>query len=158
MGSKFTKLNRCLALVGIIFLVGTIRHVKQPTTATSESQFTTPLLTYAQTNLSHPTTNSGFLDDIKLSPDAPVTIHDPDPHHAGFNFQKDLPSGSFDQLPRRSGDATKPAFTVVNWELDYELFNSEGFAFKLNLKPGYPDPRVLIPTRLDPGLGVSIKF
>jgi len=158
MGSKLTKLNRCLALVGIIFLVGTIRHVKQPPTATSESHFTTPLLTYAQTNLSHPATNSGFLNDIKLSPDAPVTIHDSDPHHAGFNFQKDLPSGSFNQLPRRSGDASKPAFTVVNRELNYELFGSEGFAFKLNLKPWYPNPDAPLPTRLDPGFGISIKF
>ena len=158
MGSKFTKLNRCLALVGILFLVGTIRHVKQPPTATSESHFTTPLLTYAQTNLSHPATNSDFLDDIKLSPDASVTIHDSDPHHAGFNFQKDLPSGSFDQLPRRSGNATKPAFTVVNRELDYELFGSEGFAFKLNLKPAYPNPAAALPTRLDPGFGISLKF
>jgi hypothetical protein len=47
---------------------------------------------------------------------------------------------------------------VVNRELNYELFGSEGFAFKLNLKPGYPNPEAPIPTRLDPGLGVSFKF
>jgi len=94
----------------------------------------------------------------KLSPDAPVTIHDSDPHHAGFNFQKDLPSGSFNQLPRRSGDASKPAFTVVNRELNYELFGSEGFAFKLNLKPWYPNPDAPLPNAPGPRLRISIKF
>jgi len=158
MGSKLANLKRCLVLVGIIFLAGAIWHMKPPPVAIGNRHFTTPVLTYARTDRPCPAMNSGFLDDINLSLDAPATIHDSDPHHAGFNFQKDLPSGSFDQLPRRSGNATKPAFTVVNRELDYELFGSEGFAFKLNLKPGNPDPRVLIPTRLDPGLGVTIKF
>jgi hypothetical protein len=140
--------------------VGAIWHVKQPPAATSENPFTlpVPVLTYAKTDLPHPATNGGFLDDINLSLDPPVEIHDSDPYHAAFNFQSDLPSGRFGQLPRRSGNATKSAFTVVNRELDYELFGSEVFAFKLNLKPGYPDPRVQIPTRLDPGLGVSFKF
>ena len=160
MGFKLINLKRYVALVGIIILAGAIRHVKQPPAATSESSFTlpAPVLTYAKTDPPHPATNSGFLDDIKLSYDLPVTIHNSESNHTSFNFQKDLPSGSFAQLPRRSGNATKSAFTVVNRELDYELFGSEGFAFKLNLKPGNPDPRVLIPTRLDPGLGVTIKF
>jgi hypothetical protein len=47
---------------------------------------------------------------------------------------------------------------VVDRKLNYELFGSEGFALKLNLEPAYPNPEALIPTRLDPGFGVSIKF
>jgi hypothetical protein len=159
MGLKLTNLNRCVALVGIIFLAEAIRYVERQAAATGKSHFITPVLTYARTDLSRPATNSGFLDDINLSLDPPVTTHDLKPNHAGFNFQKDLPSGSFDQLPPpRSGDATKTALTVKNRELNYELFGSEGFAFKLYLKPGYPNPEAPIPTRLDPGLGVSFKF
>ena len=162
MGFKLINLKQCLVLVvvlvGIILLVGTIRHEQKPPTATGKSHFTTPILTYARMALPQPATNSGFLDNINLSFDPQVKIHDPDPYLARLNFQSDLPSGSFAQLPRRSGNATKSAFTVVNRELDYELFGSEGFAFKLNLKPGYSYPEALIPTRLDPGLDISIKF
>ena len=58
----------------------------------------------------------------------------------------------------RLGNATKSRLTVADRRLNYELFNSGSFAFKVNLKPGYPYPEALIPTRLDPGLDISIKF
>ena len=161
MGFKLINLKRCLALaglVGIILLIGAILHVKQPPAATSQSHFTVPELTCAKMDLPHPATNSGFLDNINLSLDPPVIIHDPDPNHASLNFQGDIPLGSFDQLQPRPGDTTKPALTVADKKLNYELFGSEGFAFKLNLKPAYPNSEALIPTRLDPGFGVSLKF
>ena len=161
MAFKLINMKRCLALVGlvgIILLMGAILHVKKPPAATSQSHFTAPVLTYAQTDMPHPVTNSGFLDDIKISFDPPVIIHDPDPYHASLNFQRDLPSESFDKLPPRPGDTTKPAFTVVDRKLNYELFGSEDFAFKLNLKPAYPNPEAAIPTGLDPGFGISLKF
>ena len=161
MGFKLINLKRCLALVGlfgIILLMGAILHVKQPSAATSQSPLTTPELTYAKMDLPHPATNSGFLDDIKISFDPPVTIHDPDLDHASLNLQRDLPSGSFDQLQSRSGNTTKHALTVADRQLNYELLDSEGFALKLNLKPAYPNPAAAIPTGLDPGFGISLKF
>jgi hypothetical protein len=47
---------------------------------------------------------------------------------------------------------------MADQKLNYELFGSEGFALKLNLAPAYPYPEAPIPTRLDPGFGISIKF
>jgi hypothetical protein len=161
MGFELIKLKRCLAFVGlggIILPMGAILHVKQPPAATSQSHLTTPVLTYAKMDLPHPATNSGFLDDIKISFDPPVTIHDPDLDRASLNFQRDLPSGSFGKLQPRSGDATKHALTVADRQLNYELYGSEGFAFKLNLKPAYPNPEAAIPSGLDPGFGISLKF
>ena len=161
MGFKLINLKRCLALVGlvgIILLMGAILHVKQPPAATSQSHLTTPELTYARMDPPHPATNSGFLDDIKISFDPPVTIHDPDLDHASLNLQRDLPSGSYDQLQSRSGNTTKHALTVADRQLNYELLDSEGFALKLNLKPAYPNPAAAIPTGLDPGFGISLKF
>ena len=161
MGLKLINLKRCLALaglVGIILLIGAILHVKQPPAATSQSHFTTPELTYARMDPPHPATNSGFLDNITLSLDPPVIIHDPELDHASLNFQGDIPLGNFDQLQPRPGDTTKPALTVADKKLNYELFGSEGFALKLNLTPAYPNPEALIPTRLDPGFGISLKF
>jgi len=48
--------------------------------------------------------------------------------------------------------------TVANSKLNYELLGSEDFSLKFNLTPAYPKPEALIPTRLDPGVGVTIKF
>jgi hypothetical protein len=161
MGFQLINLKHCLVfggLVGIILPMGAILHVKPPPAPTSQSHLIAPELTYASMDLPHPATNSGFLDDIKISFDPPVTIHDPDLDHASLNFQRDLPSGSFDQLQPRRGDATKRALTVADRQLNYELFGSEGFALKLNLKPAYPNPEAAIPTGLAPGFGVSIKF
>ena len=162
MGFKLINLKQCLVLVvvlvGIILLVGTIRHEQKPPTATGKSHFTTPILTYARMALPQPATNSGFLDNINLSFDPQVKIHDPDPYLARLNFQSDLPSGSFDKLQPGLGNATKSRLTVADRRLNYELFNSGSFVFKVNLKPGYSYPEALIPTRLDPGLDISIKF
>ena len=162
MGFKMINLKRCLAfvgLVGIILPMGAILHVKPPPAATSQSPLTMPELTYARLDLPHPATNSGSLNGIKISFDPPpVTIHDPDLDRASLNFQRDLPSGSFHQLQPRPGVSMKRALTVADRKLDYELYGSEGFAFKLNLKPAYPNPEAAIPTGLDPGFGISLKF
>jgi hypothetical protein len=161
MGFKLINLKRCLALVGlfgIILLMGAILHVKEPPAATSQSHLITPELTYARMDVPHPATNSGFLDNITLSLEPPVIIHDPDLDRASLNLQRDLPSGNFGRLQPRSGDATKHALTVADRQLNYELFGSEGFAFKLSLKPAYPNPAAAIPTGLDPGFGISLKF
>ena len=161
MGFKLINLKHCLVfvgLVGIILPMGAILHVKPPPAPTSQSPLTTPELTYARMDLPHPATNSGFLDDINISLDPPVIFHDPAPYHASLNFQRDLPSGSVDKLQPRPGVITKPALTVADRKLNYELIGSGGFTLKLNLTPAYPKPEALIPTRLDPGFGVSIKF
>jgi len=162
MGVKLINLKRCLALaglVGIILLMGAILQVEEPPAATSQSHLTTPVLTYAKMDRPHPATNSGFPDGIKISFDpSPATIHDPDLDHASLNLQSDLPPGSFDRLQPRSGNTTKHALTVADRQLNYELLDSEGFALKLNLKPAYPNPTAAIPTGLDPGFGISLKF
>jgi hypothetical protein len=161
MEFKLINLKQCLVFVGfvgIILLMGAILYLKQPPAPTSQSHLIAPELTYARMDLPHPATNSGFLDNITLSLDPPVIIHDPELDHASLNFQRDLPSGSFDQLQPRPGDSTKNALTVADRQLNYELYGSEGFAFKLNLKPAYPNPAAALPTRLDPGFGISLKF
>ena len=158
MGFKLITVKRCLVLVGIVLLVGAIRHEQQPPTSISKSHFTSPVLTYARMDLPQLATNGGFLDNINLSLDPPAIIHDPDSPLARLNFQSDLPSGSFDPLPPRLGDATKPRLTVADRKLNYELFGSGGFALRLNLKPAYSNPNAPVPTSLDPGFGISLKF
>ena len=109
-------------------------------------------------SIPHPATNSGFLDNINLSLNPPVEIPATDLNDTNLNFQTDLPSGSFDELKPRSGDAPKPGLTVADRKLNYELLGSKGFALKLILTPVYLNPEAIIPERLVPGLGISIKF
>jgi hypothetical protein len=154
-------MKRCLAFVGLvsfIMLMGAILHLQKSPGAPSKSHFTSPELTYAKMDLPHPATNGGFLDDINLSLDPSVTIHDPDTNHASLNFQSDLPSGRFDELQPRPGNTPKRALTVADRQLNYELLDLNGFALKLNLKPAYSNPEAAIPSSLDPGFGISLKF
>lgn len=106
----------------------------------------------------HPATNSGFLDNINLSLNPTVEIPATDLNDTSHNFQRNLPSGSFDKLQPRPGDAPKPVLTVADRKLNYELLGSKDFALKLNLTPVYLNPGAIIPERLVPGLGISIKF
>lgn len=137
--------------------MGAILYETRPPEATDQSHIAVPELAYTKMD-PPPGMNGGFLDNIKLSLDPPVKIHNPDPVRARLHLQSDLPAAGFDKLQSRPGDTTKPVLTVVDRELNCELFSSEDFALQLSLKPVYPNPETPIPTRLDPGLGVSIKF
>src|SRR6202142_700661 len=149
--------KQCLALVGIILLMGAILSEQKLLAATSISHLTAPELTYARTEMPHPATNSGFLDNIQLSYEPGVEIHDPDPRSASHSLQTDFPTGSFDQFQPRSGHTPKPGLTMADRKLNYQLLGSGGFAFKLNLTPAYRYPEESTPTGLDPGFGISIK-
>ena len=110
-------------------------------------------------SIPHPATNnSGFLDNINLSLNLPVEIPATHLNYTSLNFQRDLPSGRFEELQPRLGEAPKPALTVADRKLNYELLGSQGFALKLNLTPVYLNPEAIIPKSLAPGLGISIKF
>ncbi len=148
----------CLPLAGMIFLMGAVLPAKQLPAATGRSHFTSPELTYARKDPPHPATSRGFLDNIYLSLDQPAEIPATDPEDTSLNLQRDLPDGSFDQLPPRPGHVAKSTLTMADRKLDYELYGSESFALKLNLAPAYPYPEALMPTRLDPGFGISFKF
>ena len=147
-----------LALVGMTVLMGAVLPEQKHPEATGTSHFTAPELTYARMDNPPPPTNSGFLDQVNLSYDPGVAIHDPDPQSASRSLQPDLTAGSYDQLPPKPGPVPKPGFTVADRKLNYQLLGSGGFAFKLNLTPAYPHPQASIPTGLDPGFGISIKF
>ena len=151
-------LKRCLALVGLTVLMGATLHKKNPLAAASNSPLAATELTYARMDPPHPPTNSNFLDNINLSLNPPVEIQPRNLEDAGLNFQRDLPSGNFNELQPKSGVAPKRALTVADRKLNYELLGSKDMDFKFNLTPAYANPEATIPTSLDPGFGISIKF
>ena len=158
MGLKRNNLRQCLALAGLAFLTGaTLPRQKLPNAA-GNSHLTAPELTYARMDIPPSATNGGFLDDISLSLDPPVEIPVTDFNDARLNLLSDLPAGSFDPLQPRPDEIAPRTLTVADRRLNYQLYGSGGFAVKLNLEPAYPYPQALMPTRLDPGFGISLKF
>jgi len=158
MGFQRINLKQCLVLGGVVLLMTAIGKEKLPLASTSRNGFTSPQLTYARMNLPPPATNSAFLDHINLSLDPPAEVSTADLNDAGLNFPSDLPVGRLAEWQSRPGNATKHALSVADRKLNYELFGSEDFAFKLNLTPTYPRPEAMMPTGLGPGFGISLKF
>ena len=110
-------------------------------------------------SIPHPATNnSGFLDNINLSLNPSVGFPATHLNDTSLNFQRDLPSRSIDELQPKSGESPKSALTVEDRKLNYELLGSKSFALKLNLTPVYPNREAIIPERVVPGLGISLKF
>jgi hypothetical protein len=152
-------MKRYLTLAGIIFLVGiTLLFEEKPEVESDESHIASPELTYARMDAPHQATNGNFLDSINLALQPGVQFHDSDLERVSLAFGKDPPPANLTKLQPRLGDTKNPVLTVVDRQLNFELFGSEGFALKLKLTPAYPNPEALIPTRVDPGLGMSIKF
>jgi hypothetical protein len=152
-------MKRYLVLAAMILLAGVVYlYEEKPPAETRPSRLSSPELTYEKMDVPQVTTNSHFLDNINLTYEPMVVIRDPEAQPTSLPYGKDLPSAPLGKIRPRPVDTAAPAFTVADRKLNYELLGSEGFSVKLNLAPAYPNPQALIPTRLDPGVGVSIKF
>jgi hypothetical protein len=152
-------MKRYLVLAGMILLAGVIFLFEEKLRVeTSESHIPPAELTLAKPEVKQPAPNSHFLDNIHLSYDPIERVPDSDPPHASLADGKDLPSASLEKIRPRLGETAAPVLTFADRKFNFELLGSEGFSLKLNLTPEYPKPEALIPTRLDPGVGVSIKF
>jgi hypothetical protein len=153
-------MKRYLVLAGMILLAAVIYvSEEKPRVETGESHVPTPPeLTLAKMEVPQVATNSHFLDNINISYDTAVKIQDPDPQPASLANGNDLPYASPGKIRPKPEDTTPPPLTVAGRKLNYELLGSDSFSLKFNLTPAYPNPEALVPTRLDPGVGVSIKF
>ncbi len=152
-------MKRYLVLAGMILLAGIIFfHEEKPRVETVESRIPAPTLTYAKIETPHLTTDSHFLANINLSYDSGPTIPGSGLKRAMPIYDKTLPAAGPGKLRPKSDDTAPPVITVADRKLNYEVLGSEDFSLKFNLTPAYPNPEALIPTRLDPGIGLSIKF
>lgn len=153
-------MKRYLVLAGMILLAAVIFfYEEKPRVETDESHIPSPPdLTLARMEVPTVATNSHFLDNIHLSYEPMARIQNPDPQYGIPVSEKDLPSANAEKIRPRPEEPATPVITVVDRKLNYELLGSKDFSLKLNLTPAYPNPEALIPTRLDPGVGVSIKF
>lgn len=51
-----------------------------------------------------------------------------------------------------------PPITLKDRQLGYTLLELGSFKLDLHLKPGYPTPEALVPTRVDPAISGSFSF
>ena len=152
-------MKRYLVLAGMILLGAVIYlYEEKPRVETGESHIPSLEFSFAKLDLPHLETNSHFLDGIHLSYEPMAIIRDNEPTLASLAEEKDLPSARVQKLRPQPVETATPVFTVADSKLNIELLGAEGFSLKLNLTPAYPNPEALIPTRLDPGVGMSIKF
>jgi hypothetical protein len=156
-------MKRYLVLAGMILLAAGLGlvffHEKKPRVETGEHRIPPPELTYANMDAPHLATNSHFLDNINLSYEPLANIRDPDAQPTSLAYETNLPPAvSLEKWRPKPDHTMKPGLTVADRKLNFELLGSQGFSLQLNLTPVYPNPEALIPTRLDPGVGVSIKF
>jgi hypothetical protein len=153
-------MKRYLVLAGMILLAAIISfYEEKPRVETGESHIPSPPgLTFARMEVPPAATNSHFLDDVNLTYDPMVKIQDSAPRRASLADGKDLPSANPERIKSKPEDPTAPVITVVDSKINYELLGSKDFSLKLNLTPAYANPEALIPTRLDPGVGVTLKF
>ena len=152
-------MRRWFIISGIILLLGAALYERPPTAAPETSSIKVPELTPNRTTLSPPAADSGFLDNINLSLEPADRSNALDPSRAKINFQRDLSTASTANLHARpDNNATRLQLTMENQELNLEVPVTKDFAFKLNFKPVYSQPDSLIPARVDPTFGVSVKF
>ena len=152
-------MKRYLVLAGMILLAWVIFfREEKPRVETVESRIPSPALTYAKIETPQPTAGSHFLDNINLSYDSAPAIPDSSLNRATPIYDKTLPAAGLGKLRPKPDDTAPPVITVADRKLNYEVLGTEDFSLKFNLTPAYPNPGALIPTRLDPGIGLSIKF
>jgi hypothetical protein len=151
-------MKRYLVLVGIILVVAGVLFEEKHRAATIKNHIVVPELKYPQFAVQPVARENSFADNIDLWNYPRVKTHDTDMAYANFAFQKDNAPASFEKFHSKFDDETEPVFTVQNREAAYAIFNGDGFKLTLNLKPAYPTPQALLPTRLDPSVGGSFSF
>lgn len=153
-------MKRYLTMAGIILVVGIVLYLEEREVEeeSGASRIPSPELTLAAMAMPQLPTNGSFLENVTISYEPVVKIQDTDLQRVSLVFEKNPPPVNLEDLRPRPGNTRDPVLTFADRQLNYELFGAQGFSFKLNFKPGYPNPEALVPSRVDPGLGVSIKF
>jgi hypothetical protein len=102
--------------------------------------------------------DSNFSDNVDLWGNSQGKTGEADSGYISLTFQNDLKSANFEKFQSQLDDKSESVLTVQDREVAYALFEVGGFTLTLNLKPAYPNPQALLPTRLDAGIGGSFSF
>ena len=150
-------MKRRWVLVGIILLVAAVLFEEKHRAATHNSQAPVAGVTQSEQGvLDLPPSN--FSDQVNLWGNPRVSYADVDLGYTGLALQTNFAPANFEQFRSQLDFKTEPVLTVMDREVAYAFFASGGFSLTLKLKPEYANPEALIPTRVNPGIGVNFKF
>jgi hypothetical protein len=150
-------MKRTLIFIGIILVAGGGLFAKRHRAATVKNHLPPVTLTDPAT-VPFVAKASNFSDNVDLWGDPWVKTADTGSGYASFVFENDPRFASFEMFQLKLDNQAEPVVTVLDRELAYSFFQLGGFKLNLNLKPAYPNPDAILPTRIDPGLSGSFSF
>ena len=150
-------MKRALIFIGIILVAGGGLFAKRHRAATIKNHLPPVTLTDPAT-MPFVAKASNFSDNVDLWGDPWAKTADPGSGSASFAFEKEPRLASFDTFQLKLDNQLEPVVTVQDREFAYSFFQLGGFRLKLNLKPAYPNPEAILPTRIDPGISGSFSF
>ena len=150
-------MKRALIFIGIILVAGGGLFAKRHRAATVKNHLPPVTLTDPAT-VPFVVKASNFSDYVDLWGDPWVKTADTGSGYTSLVFGKEPRPASFEMFQPKLDNQVEPVVTVLDRELAYSFFQLGGFKLNLNLKPAYPNPDAILPTRIDPGLSGSFSF
>jgi hypothetical protein len=150
-------MKRALIFIGIILVAGGGLFAKRHRAATVKNHLPPVTLTDPAA-VPFVVKASNFSDYVDLWGDPWAKTADTGSGYTSLVFGKEPPPASFETFQPKLDNQVEPVVTVLDRELAYSFFQLGGFKLNLNLKPAYPNPDAILPTRIDPGLSGSFSF
>jgi hypothetical protein len=102
--------------------------------------------------------DSNFSDQVDLWGDPWVKTADPGSGYTSLFFENEPRVAHFEMFQPKLDGQAEPIVTVLDREVAYSFFQLGGFKLNLKLKPAYPNPEAILPTRIDPSISGSFSF
>jgi hypothetical protein len=152
-------MKRAWLIIGIILLLGGVVF-EEKHRAETVKKHTFPAISTEQDpeEDTYLIPKSNFSGQVDLWGDPWVKTDDPDLTYASLAFKNGLKEASIEKFQARPDNGAEPVLTVLDRQVAYALFELGGVKLKFNLKPAFPNPEALLPTRLDPSITGSFSF
>jgi hypothetical protein len=150
-------MKRAWVFIGIILLVGGILFEEKHRAETIKNHLP-PVVLGDPAAAPYMVRGNNFSDYVDLWGDPWVKTAHADSGYASLVFENDPKTASFEKFQSKLDYEAAPMITVQDREVAYALFQAGSFTLKLNLKPAYPNPEAILPTRIDASLGGSFSF
>jgi hypothetical protein len=150
-------MKRAWVFIGIILLVGGILFEEKHRAETIKNHLP-PVVLGDPAAAPYVVWDNNFSDYVDLWGDPKVKTSHADSGYASFVFENDPKTASFEKFQSKLDYEAAPVITMQDREVAYALFQAGSFTLKLNLKPAYPNPEAILPTRIDASLGGSFSF
>ena len=150
-------MKRAAVFIGIILVAGGGLFAKRHRAGTITNHLP-PVVLGDPAAAPYVVRDNNFSDYVDLWGDPWVKTAHADSGYTSLVFENDPKTASFEKLQSKLDYEAAPMITVQDREIAWALFQDGSFTLKLNLKPAYPNPEAILPTRIDASLGGSFSF